>query len=130
MSLMSCSRSMVLAYKGLYENYWVYPSIKSDIKGLSAFCFQPPPPPVWWVSSLRKVEMVPGVHTFMARGLPVTDVVPLNLLSKEQAFYCLSKFTGKPFPAEAQSTSDWPWKYCEGFCWPLCAISKPLEIGA
>lgn len=35
--LLLCNKSMVLAYKGLYEIYWVFPSIKSDLKDLATF---------------------------------------------------------------------------------------------
>lgn len=69
MSLMSGNKSMVLAYKGLYEIYWVFPLIKSDIKDLATFCFPLPPSPVWRVNSLRKVEMVPGVHPHSEPGV-------------------------------------------------------------
>lgn len=56
-------------------------------------------PLVWWVNILKKVEMVPGSSaTFRSRGAPVTCITLLDIISKEQTFYCLSKFMGKPFP--------------------------------
>lgn len=42
---MSGNKSMVLAYKALYEISRVFPLIKSDIKDLATFCFPLPPLP-------------------------------------------------------------------------------------
>lgn len=36
---------MGLAYKGLYEIYWFFSSVKNDNKNLPTFCFVPHPHP-------------------------------------------------------------------------------------
>ena len=134
MSLL-CNQSMGLAYKGLYEIYWFFTSVKNDNKNLPTFCFvPPPPPPVWWMHMLRKVEMVPGkpgnLPTFRASAAPVTGITLLDILFKEQTFCCLNKFMGKPFPAAALSVSEWPWKCwsCEGSFHFSCHFST-LQSG-
>lgn len=76
------------------------------------------------VEQPAKVEMVLGAAKAKARCPPVTRIAPLDIVPKEQAFCCLSKFTGKPFPAAARSTSEWPWECCS--CGGFCRLYMPF----